>query len=533
MSFFFLLKKIIPINYRIKRHIARYFYTKLEISKKKSIVLVELNNLSSNIIASLYLVKVLKSFFLSEVIIYKIPLKNIFFAKIQFYFRIFFKIGSVGIYSAFGVRKFILSIIELDKANIIYKNILLKIKKKSDVEKIKIGNILIGDLIYDSYLMHFKKPTIDINSKEFLNYLYMSIKIFLYWDIYFKKNHVKAIIVSHTVYLNAIPLRIAVQNKILAYQVNLKSIYCLSKKEFFAYKQYKFYPEIFSRFKKADKKKFITLAKKRLNLRFKGDVGVDMFYSKKSSYKNYRESRIIKRSKRIKILVAAHCFFDSPHSYGNNFFCDFYEWLEFLGKISLVTNYDWYIKTHPDFYKLSEEVVKKFVKKYNKFNFLEADSSHNQIINEGIDYALTIYGTIAVEYAAKGIVVINASINNPHVKYNFSINPKNFNHYRNILMNLTKVKLKIDKDKVYEYYYMNNLYSQDGLMFGNYLDFLNKIGGYGKTMKTNFYGYFIKNFNIDDHKLLINKIKIYVKSRHYVSDFFFKDLESKVNKYII
>lgn len=534
MSFFLqLINSLIPVHYKIQRHIKKYFYKKTEIVKKKSVILVELNELSSNTIISLYLLKVLNFFFLSEVFVYKIPLKNIYLTKIQFFLRNFFKIGSIGIYTAFGVKKFILSIEDSKKAIFIYKDILLKIKKKSDIEKIRINNILIGDLIYDSYLLNYKRPTINFSSSEFLNYLYQCIKIFIYWENFFKKNSVKAVIVSHTVYLNAMPLRIAIKNNILAFQTNLKSIYYLNKKEPFAYKQYKFYPKIFSKFKKKDKIKFIKSAKQRLNLRFEGQVGVDMFYSNKSAYKNYKKFRIIKKSQKIKILVAAHCFFDSPHSYGNNFFCDFYEWLEFLGKVSLKTDYDWYIKTHPDFYRLSEKVIKNFINKYDKFNFLEADSSHNQIIKEDIDFALTIYGTIAVEYAAKGVPVINASINNPHIKYNFSINPKNLHSYEKILMKLSKIKLKINKDKVYEYYFMNNLYYENAMLYGNYYSLLNNIGGYKKTLDSNFYKYFLNNFNVDEHKLLISKIKNYIRSKQYISDIFFKNLDNKVNKYII
>jgi hypothetical protein len=100
-------------------------------------------------------------------------------------------------------------------------------------------------------------------------------------------------------------------------------------------------------------------------------------------------------------------------------------------------------------------------------------------------------------------------------------------------MNLPKIKLKINKDKVYEYYFMNNLYYENAMLYGNYYSLLNNIGGYKKTLDSNFYKYFLNNFNVDEHKLLISKIKNYIRSKQYISDIFFKNLDNKVNKYII
>ena len=47
--------------------------------------------------------------------------------------------------------------------NLIFNNI----KSKNDVLKIKLNNILIGDLIYDDYLRSLDKVTVDFKSDEF------------------------------------------------------------------------------------------------------------------------------------------------------------------------------------------------------------------------------------------------------------------------------------------------------------------------------------------------------------------------------
>lgn len=521
-------------HYRASKLLKYLFYKKKVKKLTKKEILIEINSIPSNIIVTPYLVTNLSKIYDARLTCYKISSKIDFLSRLLFFIRVLLNIGNINLYKCFGVKNFLFFNNNLDtRSNDLLERIYNKVQNKIQLEKLEINKVLVGDLIYDSYLKDNKRETVDLKSKDFLVYFKKCLKIFFFWESYFKRNRIKSVVVSHTVYLNAIPLRIAIRNNVSAYQINLKSIYFLNNKNKFAYKQYKFYPKIFSRFNKTFKRKAILEAKKRLKLRFKGEVGVDMAYSTRSAYKNIYDSRLIKKSKKIKILVATHCFMDSPHSLGNNLFCDFYEWFKFLGNISLITDYDWYIKTHPDFHPLTLKVINDFTLNYKKFILLPTDSSHNQLIREGIDFALTIYGTIGCEYAAKGIPVINASINNPHIKYDFNMHPKNITEYKNILINLNKTKFNFNIDKVYEYYYMHNLYYKEALLFGDYSKLLKKIGGYKKIIQSDFYKFFLINFNIDEHKLLLGRVKSYIDSKYYISDMFFKDLEDKVKKFIV
>jgi hypothetical protein len=254
-----------------------------------------------------------------------------------------------------------------------------------------------------------------------------------------------------------------------------------------------------------------------------------MLYSSKSAWSPFFfNERIINKSNKIKILIVAHDFFDSPHSYGRNLFTDFYEWLLFLRDISLNTNYDWYIKTHPDYTSGSRKIIENFVKNNKKFNLLQSSASHHQIIKEKINFALTIYGTIGVEYAAKGIPVINGSINNPHIKYKFNLHPKNIESYKKILNNLEKLKLKITYKKVMEYYFMHNLYAQDNLLFGNNHELVSKLGGYKNLFNYKFYEYYLKNNTPDLQRNINSAIYSFIISKSYVSDVYLKNIELKV-----
>ena len=97
------------------------------------------------------------------------------------------------------------------------KKKLSKIISKKKFLKYKINGVLVGDLFYDTFLRFKLKETIDINDQTFRIFLFEQLKIFYFWDNFFTKNKVKSLILSHTVYSMAIPLRIAVKKNIPTY----------------------------------------------------------------------------------------------------------------------------------------------------------------------------------------------------------------------------------------------------------------------------------------------------------------------------
>ena len=415
-------------------------------------VLIELNAAHSAIIAYSYLANVLARQFSSKIVAfsYRQPGWKSFFIR-------FFRLPYEKIFSSFGTE-FILYLElnsrqkELSKE--MFKEVYASLHNSRDIENITLDEIWIGDLVYDSYLRENSVPTIDIKDNRFVRSLRKSLEIYIFWRDYMDAHPVKAINVSHCVYNLAIPLRMAISRGIPAFQINASHVYRLSKQNLFAYNDFFGFPDAFRSLPADLQSAGLVQAKQRIDLRFAGGVGVDMGYSTKSAYGEHKTERLLKESTRTKVLIATHCFFDSPHSYGKNLFPDFYEWLDFLGKMTLETEYDWYIKTHPDYLAGTKEIIDSFILRYPNFRLLPADSSHHQIISEGINVVLTTYGTIGFEYAALGIPVVNASLNNPHIAYNFNLHPKDVEEYRKILTNLDNIELQIDKKEVYEYYFM-------------------------------------------------------------------------------
>jgi hypothetical protein len=224
------------------------------------------------------------------------------------------------------------------------------------------------------------------------------------------------------------------------------------------------YPKEFNSLSKFKQKKSILEAKKLLGKRFKGEK--DHLYKISNSIntqtflKNKKnKTSVLKKNNKIKVLIAAHDFTDAVHGMGDMIFEDMYEWIKFLINFSKKKNYDWYIKLHPAEYDLNLHKMKNLLKGFKEFVILPNSISHTQLIDEGINCALTVFGSIGHEYPYFGIPVINAG-DNPHLGYDFNFHPKNKEEYTKLLNRINKLKIpKNSTKKIHEFYYMK--YMQD------------------------------------------------------------------------
>jgi hypothetical protein len=241
------------------------------------------------------------------------------------------------------------------------------------------------------------------------------------------------------------------------------------------------------------------LAAERINLRFSGHIGVDMPYSTVSAYGDGisagQSRRLIQESKNLKVLVAAHDFFDSPHSFGYNLYPDFLIWMRRLGHLSQQVNYDWYIKTHPDIQGRGGEILDDFIFEFPNFTVLPPSTSHHQIISEGIDVALTVYGTIGFEYPALGIPVIAASVNGPHSAYSFCYTPNTRDDYEQTILNLRENLFTPEVSQVREYYFLNYIHQLKTWVYQDYDAHLDIVGGYSGSMTTKAMGEYVDSFS--------------------------------------
>lgn len=507
---------------RFIQHNKRVFEYATGLQKKGPIVLFELSSMQSSHIAYSYLANVLASENNARIVGYVPRVYSSRWKRLAFKIAKLLGLSYLGVYRSFGATDFLaieISESQKQKARRIYEEVASQLGDKWDLEALTIHGIWVGDLIYDTYLARFNKPTIDKTNPEFLDFLLESIELFVFWEDYLDSHDVRAINVSHCVYNVAMPLRLGVERNIPVFQANVTHVYRMSKKNYFAYNDFFYFRERFAALPETVKKAGIEEAKRRLERRFAGEVGVDMAYSTKSAYGASRHNQLLRESSRKKILIATHCFFDSPHSYGNNVFPDFYEWLDFLGKLSEVTDYDWYIKTHPDYLPGTMEIIEGFIAKYPRFTLLPSDASHHQIIAEGIDVALTVYGTIAFEYAALGVPVINNSLNNPHIAYDFNLHSKDVEDYRRLLLDLDHLDFQIDKQQVYEYYFMRFMYNTEDLFFDSYDTTIEKLGGYSGQFTPAVYDKWMEEWTPDKHQAIVSALRTYIQSGDFRMDY--------------
>jgi hypothetical protein len=422
------------------------------------------------------------------------------------------------IYESFNAEVFYFSlsgsqVLEVEKLfNEIYPNI----KTKRDVEDLKVKGVWIGDLLYDSHLRDWLVPTVDIKDWRFQKSLKGALGYYIYWRDYLDLHNVKAVIVSHCVYYQyAVVLRLAIQSGIPGYQINATHAHRLNNENLRAYTEFFDFPARFRKLTSQEQRAGLEEAKRRIERRLAGEVGVDMHYSSQSAFVRKENKRVLRESPRIKVLIAVHCFFDAPHPYGKNLFPDLYEWMTFLGQISEKTDYDWYLKTHPDYLPENTPILEQFLNKYRKLTKIDHQTSHLRLADDGLDFVLTVYGTVGFEYAVLGVPVINASTCNPHIGYKFNIHPRTVDEYEKILLNLHNQKLDIDVNQVYEYYYMRFINNTDNWLFGRYSDFLKEIGGYKKQVGSISYKKFLEQFSPQKHLQILRSLDKFVESKGY------------------
>lgn len=380
-----------------------------------------------------------------------------------------------------------------------------KISKKEDLLNYSYRGISIGVDVYSTYLRIFNKATINFKDENFKKLLKKAIIMTDFWSDYLKKHDVKAVVVSHPCYIKSnIIAKIARKNGIKVYLLAGLNYIGLEDCDYIEGRNFLNYNDIWRALDRTEQEQGLEWAHKQLQRRFSGEVGVDMSYSKKSSFGkiDYNDS-VLKKSDKPKILICSHMFSDNPYCYGDLLFPDFYEWLVFLGEQSEKLDYDWYIKMHPDYLEETKYIIEKFLKKYPKIKMINPNVSHLQLAYEGINCVLTVYGTVGCEYPLLGIPVINAGFN-PHISYNFNYHPKTVEEYKKLLRNIKQLNTIYDKNEIYKFYYIHHHYGKydaeykikDNLFINSYKKLKEKID-YKSLFSNNIYSTLINDKNID------------------------------------
>jgi hypothetical protein len=547
------------LKFLVKRKLSRLF-NKRKSKKTDNVVLVEFNKWTSTQISIAYVSSVLADKHNGRIYAYaengfsKFLHGFSYLERIYIFLNKFFKISSYSIYSSFGVEKFIdtnyINSKILIKSKKIYNYFIKnKLKSKKDILNLKIEEVFIGDLIYDTYLRMYKVPTVDILDIRFKKLLEKSIIYFYFWDEIFKNKKIKAVVVSQAVYNSNIPIRIGMKYGCDCLVASPKSITRLTKKYPYPLSENLNFKNLFFKLSYKNQKLAISYTKKILKASFEKNKKLKndeiflsqygyrkkSFISKKVYKKTWSKKRIIEKSSNFKVLICPHALSDAPHTRGLHLYPDFYEWLISIFKISNKTNYDWYLKLHPDlnqYWDFTKPLIKKLINnKYKNIKYIDNKSYHSQIIDEGINAVITCAGSVSSEYAYFNIPAINASLCNPHVDFSFSANPKSIKEFKKILLGLNKIKIKVNKRELLIYFFMNEVFFSEDWLFPNWDKIVKFCGGRNEIYREQFYNYWIKNHNKNMHNKSIRGISKFIDSGEYKLNFnhFNKTLKEQIN----
>lgn len=383
--------------------------------------------------------------------------------------RLYTSIGIVKFYST-NSKGFLIKIKNLLKSYIF----LYKLNSIEDLIKSEYQNIIVGDLIYDSFLRFENKPTFKRNHSllNFIFYVYRLISTFhIAENLLFKYDFKKVFCVYASYVHHGSVVRYYVKNNIPLYTsgTEMKLFKLHTNGHLFESLDHEKYNYTFS--KKINKNKLIKLAKSKLDQRFNGQTDLDYMF--KSSY-NSNNDHVFDLHGQIDGVVFMHDFFDCVHLYSGMLFNDFFDWTEFLIKLVLDNNLKIAFKPHPLERKESKAVSDYFKLKYPNIVWLDTEISNKTIFEAGIKFGTSIYGTVLSELAYHGIRSLSAG-DNPTISFDFCTTPSNKAQYEDFIKNPLKIKICDNyKSKVCEFYYMHYLSQKSDLNISVSKDILSK-----------------------------------------------------------
>lgn len=419
---------------------------------------------------------------------------------------------------------------QLYKISSLHKQICDSIHCKADILNIKIYGYDLGLYIYSVFL-RYVSPVFNLSKhkRAIFDIILSCIKNVIYWEDYFKHHIVKTVILEDATYNQSYMREIAIFHGIPVYSVRISQCArCYSG--YFTCSRYGLdYKKVFSELSKKEKSHGISWAKCQLEKRINGDISDIPYMRNMGTYTKQKNENLLLHNNKIKVVICPHCFTDDPFPYGKFLFNDQYEWLEYLGNFSQLTDYDWYFKIHPAAEKLSRGVYDQFLDRYPNIHLLPVEASAVQMRDEGMDFALTLWGTIGHEYAYLGINVINGGYG-PHSDFSFNYNPKSVEEYEKLILNLPYLNRNIDKEEIYQFYCMHYLYRRplfmnrddiihpgEGLCSGQYAGeykwVYNKNGmpdAISPLYGTGEYAAFVNSWNKERHEDLLKAVNNYI-----------------------
>lgn len=311
--------------------------------------------------------------------------------------------------------------------------------------KLRYGEYLIGDLVYDTYIRLYDKSFVPKKDYTLFKLILKSVTAVNKYTSYFESNpNSKICISADKCYIyHGLFLRVGYKFQNDCYYYNGRILKKFNDTTESAHKHH----PLLTQQELVNLFKGISLNDKLdeyFRNRFSGTINeLDVYFAFKGK-KSYSKEDVIlnlelNRSKK-NALIMPHAIKDFPHV-TNCIFEDYYQWLlNILIIVKENNTVNWLIKPHPTSYLFGEiGVVEDLMNKLDVSNVkvLPKDFSTSAIPNLA-DIILTVSGTSGLEFACFGIPVINAG-NSMYSNYGFNIEAKTKQEYYSILNSVDKI----------------------------------------------------------------------------------------------
>ena len=345
------------------------------------------------------------------------------------------------------------------------------LRTKAEVLAIAVEGVRLGDLIYDTYLRYTPRHTVKLDDPALRATILDTLLIYYACRNYLAAHRVLAVIPDHTVYSQCgVLIRLASLARIPIYFVYYNPGFLLTRLDF-AYQPgtsliptrwpYSRFREFFAELSPEAQQRARERAREALHDRLSGAIDHKIL-SQVSAYQPASGERLMPEHGRARALVLINDFCDGVHGYRRMLFDDCFEWMTHLLTRASETDFDWYVKPHPnirlrareDMNAVNHRAVEELKTRFPKITFLEATASNRQLVDEGIRAMFTMHGTAGHEFAAMGVPVVNAG-DNPHIAYPFNIHAQTVEEYDELIRHADALQLKIDTADVEEFFYMN------------------------------------------------------------------------------
>ena len=377
-----------------------------------------------------------------------------FFLKKKFY-KLFSSIGVKIIFDINNEKK-----INVNRLKNISKNIFNNLQNKKDVLKIRYNKILIGDLIYDSYIRYRVVPTVNINDRFLYDIILKSLKAIEFCEINLNSKGYKLYHTAYTSYINngLVPRYFLYKRKkVYSSGDGFSVIKKLSINNFSHMKNFSQFKKKFSKLNNKNKK--LLQAKKEFKKKISGKIDISSAYMNNKSYKD-NTPHVPKKLNNIDGVLFLHDIYDAVHDHSGLIFNDFYDWTVFSLDAIRDFNLNIAIKPHPNSVHEGNETYLKLKKKYSNLFWLSPEISNRQILSKkNVLFAISMVGSVIYEIIYFNKLGICAG-NSPSSSFKSTLTAKNLDEYKKYLINSKYLsnKIKVNKLDLYKTYYVNFLY---------------------------------------------------------------------------